>query len=282
MDIKKVGVVGCGAMGSGIIQVSANAGYEVIFMEPTQELVDGGIGRIRSFLKAGVDKGKLSADEMDAILKRIQGTTNLNDMENCDLVIEAVFEDMAVKKDTFSRLDPIVNPRAILATNTSCLSVTEIASTTKRPEMVVGLHFFNPVPLMKLVEIIRAELTSDETMEISVKFAESLGKEVVKTKDSPGFIVNRLLASYLNVAAQILTEGIAEAEDIDKAVKLGLGHPMGPFELMDLIGLDVMDHILEAMYEELKDYKYAANPLLKRMVRAGHIGRKAKKGFYDY
>lgn len=282
MKIKEVGVVGCGLMGSGIAQVCAQAGYQVAVSEINQDLLQKGLNNIKRFLAKGVERGKVAQEEMDAALARIQGTVDIQDFKDCDLVIEAIIENMEAKKEIFSSLDGICPPHTILASNTSSLCITEIASATKRGEKVVGLHFFNPVPLMRLLEIVRTILTSEETFRRARKFGESLGKEIVVAKDTPGFIVNLLLIPYLLDAIRALENGVATKEDIDKSMVLGLNHPMGPFTLLDLLGLDTTLFIADAMYGEFKDSRYAVPPLLRRMVTAGHLGRKTGKGFYDY
>ncbi len=282
MEIKKVGVVGCGLMGSGIAQVCAQAGYQVVVSEINEDLLQKGLNNIKRFLAKGVERGKVTQEEMDAALARIQGTVDIQGFKDCDLVIEAIIENMEVKKDLFSSLDGICPPHTILASNTSSLCVTEIASATRRGEKVLGLHFFNPVPLMRLLEVVRTILTSEETFERAREFGESLGKEIVVAKDTPGFIVNLLLIPYLLDAIRALENGVATKEDIDKSMVLGLNHPMGPFTLLDLLGLDTTLFIADAMYGEFKDSRYAPPPLLRRMVTAGHLGRKTGKGFYDY
>jgi 3-hydroxybutyryl-CoA dehydrogenase len=282
MEIKKVGVVGCGIMGSGITQVSAQAGYSVVVSEASEELLQKGLEGIKRFLAKGVERGKVTSEEMEATLGHIQGTVKMEDFEGCDLMIEAVMENMDLKKRIFADLDRICPPHAILASNTSSLSITEIASATKRGDKVLGLHFFNPVPLMRLLEIVRTILTSDETLRVAQEFGQSLGKEIVGAKDTPGFIVNLLLIPFLLDAIKAYENGLATREDIDKSMVLGLNHPMGPLTLLDLLGLDTMLFIADAMYGEFKDTRYAAPPLLRRMVMAGHLGRKAGKGFYNY
>lgn len=282
MEIKKVGVVGCGLMGSGIAQACAQAGYQVVVSEINEDLLQKGLSSIKRFLTKGVERGKVTQEEMDAALARIQGTVDIQDFKDCDLIIEAIIEDMEAKKEIFASLDEMCPPHTILASNTSSLCITEIASATKRGEKVLGLHFFNPVPLMRLLEIVRTILTSEETLERARKFGESLGKEVVVAKDTPGFIVNLLLIPYLLDAVRALENGVATKEDIDKSMVLGLNYPMGPFTLLDLVGLDTTLFIADAMYEEFKDSRYAASPLLRRMVTAGQLGRKTGKGFYDY
>ena len=282
MEIKKVGVVGCGIMGSGIAEVCARSGYEVVVREISEELLQKGLERIRKSMAKGVKRGKLTREEMDAALARIQGTTEMKDFAPCDLVIEAVVEKMEVKKQVFAELDAICPPHAILASNTSSLCITEMASATRRPDKVLGMHFFNPPPVMPLLELVRTILTSDETLQVAQDFGESLGKTTVVAKDTPGFIVNLLLVPFLLDAVRALEKGIATKEDIDTAIKLGLNHPMGPLTLLDFIGLDTTLYIAEAMYEEFKDPRYAPPPLLRRMVLAGHLGRKSGRGFYEY
>lgn len=282
MEIKNIGAVGCGLMGSGIVEACARAGYEVTVREVNDELLQKGLGRVDKSMGKGVSRGKLTQGDMDAALGRIKGTTNLEDLAGSDLVIEAAVENMALKKEIFAKLDELCAPGAILASNTSSLCVTEIASVTGRPDKVLGLHFFNPVPVMPLLEIVRTFLTSEETMAVARTFGESLGKTMVVAKDMPGFIVNRLLIPYLLNAVTMLQNGVATREDIDTAIKLGLNHPMGPLTLLDFVGLDTTLFIADAMYEEFKDPRFAAPPLLRQMVLAGHLGRKSGKGFYDH
>jgi len=282
MEIKKVGVVGCGLMGSGIVETCARAGYAVVVREVNDDLLQKGLGRLKGSLAKGVERGKLAPADMDAALARITGTTSLDDFRGCDIVIEAVLENMAEKKSVFAALDAILAPHAIIASNTSSLCITEMASVTKRGDKVLGLHFFNPVPVMPLLEIVRTILTSEETLAIAKQFGASLGKTMVVAKDAPGFIVNLLLIPYALDAVRALENGVASKEDMDTAIKLGLNHPMGPFTLLDFVGLDTTLFIADAMYQEFKDPRYAAPPLLRRMVLAGHLGRKSGKGFYDY
>jgi len=282
MEIKKVGVVGCGLMGSGIVETCARAGYAVVVREVNGDLLQKGLSRLKASLAKGVERGKLAQADMDAALARITGTTSLDDFQGCDLVIEAVLENMAEKKSVFAALDTTLAPHAIIASNTSSLCITEMASVTRRGDKVLGLHFFNPVPVMPLLEIVRTILTSEETLAIAKQFGASLGKTMVVAKDAPGFIVNLLLIPYALDAVRALENGVASKEDIDTAIKLGLNHPMGPFTLLDFVGLDTTLFIADAMYQEFKDPRYAAPPLLRRMVLAGHLGRKSGKGFYDY
>jgi len=282
MDIKTVGVVGCGLMGSGIAEVAARCGYQVIVSEASDELLARGLDRVRASLTKAVSRGKATQEEKDEALARIQGTVDMEDFAACDLIVEAVTEDMALKKRIFAALDTICPPRTIIASNTSCLCITEMASVTRRGDKVLGLHFFNPVPVMKLLEIVRTILTSEETLATCRAFGESLGKTVVVAPDTPGFIVSRLLIPYLLSAIRAVEWSVASVEDVDRAMVLGCNHPMGPLALADLIGLDTMLHIAHQMYDEFKDPAYAPPPLLKRMVLAGHLGRKTGKGFYDY
>ncbi|HEY6571727.1 MAG TPA: 3-hydroxybutyryl-CoA dehydrogenase [Candidatus Eisenbacteria bacterium] len=280
--VKTVGVVGCGLMGSGIVQVSAQAGLKTIVREADQAFLDKGLARIKKFLDDGVTKGKVTAEDRDKTLANISGTTKLEDLAGCDLVIEAVTENIAVKKEVFSTLDAVCAPDAVLATNTSSLSVTEIAAFAKKPERVLGLHFFNPVPLMKLVEIIRALPTGEAAFERAKGYVEAIGKTPVIAKDAPGFVVNRLLVPYLIDAIRVYESGLATKEDIDNGMKLGCGYPMGPLQLLDFVGLDTTYYIANIMFEEFREARFAPPPLLKRMVLAGHLGRKSGRGFYDY
>ena len=282
MEIKRVGIVGCGAMGSGIIQVCAQSGYQVVASEINDELLNKGLTSISNFLTRSVEKGKLSQQDKDSTWARIKGTTNSKDFSDCDLIIEAAVENMELKKKIFAELDKICPRHAILATNTSCLSIIDIATITSRADKVLGLHFFNPVPLMQLLEIVRTIATGDETLETAKGFGKSLGKTIVIAQDVPGFIVNRLMTPFLLDAIRMLEAGVASREDIDTAINLGLNHPMGPLTLSDLIGLDVVLFIVNAIYEEFKDPRFAAPPLLKKMAAAGWLGRKTGKGFYEY
>lgn len=282
MEIKRVGVVGCGLMGSGITEVSARGGYAVIVREVSDDLLARGLSRVEGSLQRGVERGKLAAEDAKAASARITGTTRLEDLGDVDLVVEAVVENMDLKKQVFRDLDRRCPPKTVFASNTSSLSITEIASVTSRADRCLGIHFFNPVPVMKLVELVRGLQTSEATMTAGRRFAESLGKTVVVCKDSPGFIVNFLLVPYLLDAVRALELGVATREDIDMAVQLGLAHPMGPLTLLDYVGIDTTYYIAEAMFEEFKDGRYAAPPLMKQMVLAGLHGRKTGRGFYDY
>ncbi len=282
MDIKKVGVVGCGQMGSGIAQVSARAGYEVTVSEISGELLNKGLAAIESSLDRSVRKQRITQEDRDATLARLKGTTDTGDFSGCDLVIEAAVENIDLKKKIFGELDGICPERTILATNTSCLSVTDMAAATGRPDRVLGMHFFNPVPVMKLLEIIRTPATGEATLETAKKYAESLGKTYVIVEDSPGFIVNRLITPQIINAIRMLESGIATAADIDTAMSLGLNYPMGPLALADLIGLDTFLFIADGINDKLNDERYAAPALLKEMVAAGQLGRKTGKGFFEY
>ena len=282
MAIKNVGVIGCGLMGSGIVQVSAQAGFQVLFVEASDELVTRGLGRLRETLEGLAAKGKLDARTKDDTLGRIGGTTRLEDLKSCDIVVEAMTENQALKNETFAKLDRICAPPAILATNTSSCNVTALAAATTRPGRVLGLHFFNPVPLMKLVEVARTILTDEAVVREATEWARAVGKTPVQAKDSTAFIVNRLLVPYLLDAVRVYEGGLASLEDIDTAMKLGCGYPMGPFTLLDLVGLDTTMYVAEVMFEEFREPRYAPPPLLKRMVMAGQLGRKTGKGFYTY
>ena len=282
MEIKKVGVVGCGSMGGGIAQLCAQSGYQVVVSEINDEFLKKGMGAIDKTLARSVEKGKLSQADKDAVMGRLKGTTSTKDFADCDLVIEAAIENLELKKKIFAELDGICSPNAILATNTSCLSIIEMAVVTKRPDKVVGLHFFNPAPIMKLLEIVRTIATSDEVLETSQKFGESLGKTNVIAQDAPGFIVNRLWLPFLLHCIKLYEEGVASREDIDNAIQLGLGYPMGPLTLADMVGIDVVKFVSDALYEQLKDPRYIVPTLVDKMVAAGWLGRKTGKGFYDY
>ncbi len=282
MEIKKIGVVGCGLMGGGITEVCARAGYDVVTLEIKQEFLDKGIGGIRTSMERGVRKGRVTEQEKDSILGRIRGTLNIEDFGDRDLVIEAAIENMAEKKKVFASLDRVCPPGAILASNTSCLSILDLAIVTKRPAQVMGLHFFSPVQLMQLVEIVKTLVTSQQTIDAGQAFCKSVGKQPVLCQDTPGFLANRLGVAYLAYVYRCFEQGLASRDDIDKAMRLGFNHPMGPLELSDFIGLDTIYYIMASMYEELKDPQFAPPVILKKMVTAGHLGRKTGKGFYDY
>lgn len=279
MEIKTVGVMGAGIMGAGIVQVCAQSGYRVVVSEINDELLRKGLGTVDHFLGRAVKKEKITAEEKDEILERIQGTTDPKDFKDCDLIVEAVIENLELKKEMFEQLDEVCPPHALLTSNTSSMTITEMAAVTERMDKVAGLHFFNPVPVMRLVEIVRTIVTSDETVETLRGFSESLGKTVVVAKDTPGFIVNRLLIPYLLNAIRVYESGLASTEDIDTAIELGLNHPMGPFRLLDILGNDTTLFIADNMFDEFKDDVYAAPVLLRRMVSAGILGRKSGKGF---
>jgi 3-hydroxybutyryl-CoA dehydrogenase len=282
MEIKTVGVLGCGLMGSGIAQVCAAAGYKTIVREVEQGFLDKGLARINKFLNDGVEKGKVTTEAREKTLANLSGTTAFDDLKGCDLIIEAIVENVEEKRKTFAALDAIVGERTIFCSNTSSLCIQELASNTKRPDRFAGLHFFNPVPLMKLVEVIRALTTSDDTYQKVFAFAQSLGKEPITAPDKPGFIVNRLLVPYLLDAVRSFEQGLGTVEDIDKGMKLGTGYPMGPFTLLDFVGLDTTYYIANIMFDEYREPAYAPPPLLKRMVLAGRLGRKSGHGFYKY
>ena len=282
MPITNVGVVGCGLMGSGIVQVAAQAGFQVLFVEADDELVKRGLMRLHETLEGLVKRGKIEARDRDAAVGRIAGTTRLEDLKSSDLVVEAMTENQALKNETFAKLDRICPPTTVLASNTSSCNVTAMAAATKRPGQVVGLHFFNPVPLMKLVEVVRTILTDDASVTTALEWVRAVGKTPVQAKDSTAFIVNRLLVPYLLDAIRVYESGLATLEDIDAAMKLGCGYPMGPFTLLDLVGLDTAMYVAEVMFEEFREPRYAPPPLLKRMVMAGQLGRKTKQGFYRY
>jgi len=282
MEVKKVGVVGCGLMGAGITQVCAQAGYQVTVSEINDELLNKGLNSIASRLAKDVEKGKMSQQDRESILARIKGTTTTKDLSDCDLVIEAAVENLDLKKKILAELDKVCLKDTILATNTSVLSIIDIANATTRQEKVLGLHFFNPAPVMKLVEVIKTIATSDETITIGKEFVESLGKTAAICQDTPGFIVNRLTTPLMLNAVRMLESGLATKEDIDTAITLGMNHPMGPLRLLDLVGLDTVLSGVSDTYEELKDPQFAPPTLLKKMVAAGWLGRKTGKGFYEY
>ena len=282
MEIKTVGVLGCGLMGSGIAQVCAAAGYKTIVREVEESFLNKGLGRVQKFLNDGVEKGKVTAEARDKTLANLSGTTRFEDLKDADLIIEAIIENIEEKARSFAALEAVVAEHAILCSNTSSLCITELAAKTRRPDRFAGLHFFNPVPLMKLVEVIRGLTTSDETYRAVFAFAQSLGKEPITAPDKPGFIVNRLLVPYLLDAVRSHEQGLGTVEDIDKGMKLGTGYPMGPFTLLDFVGLDTTYYIANIMFEEYREPAYAPPPLLKRMVLAGRLGRKSGHGFYKY
>ncbi|MCB9378964.1 MAG: 3-hydroxybutyryl-CoA dehydrogenase [Holophagales bacterium] len=282
MAIQKIGVLGCGLMGSGIAEVAAKAGFQVVVREVTQELLDKGMKRLRGSLDKAVDKGKLEASARDETLARLQGATDLAALADCDLVVEAIVENLDEKKKTFAALDGIVKAGAIFASNTSSLTITQLAMATERSERLIGLHFFNPVPVMKLVEVVRTLLTEDAVIAEVMEWCRAVGKSPVACKDNSGFIVNRLLVPYMLDAIRGLEEGIGSIEDIDEAMKLGCGYPMGPFTLLDFVGLDTTYYIANIMFEEYREKRFAPPPLLKQMVQAGRYGRKSGRGFYDY
>ena len=282
MEIKQVGVVGCGQMGGGIAQVSAQSGYQVIVSEVNEELLNKGLAAIDSSLAKAVEKERITPQDKEATISRIKGTTSMKDLSSCDLVIEAAIENLELKKKIFAELDSVCPRHAILATNTSCLSIIEMAMTTSRPDKVLGMHFFNPPPLMKLLEVGRTVATSEETLEIIRNFGRSLGKTVITAPDSPGFIVNRLMVPQVMNAIRMLEAGVASKEDIDNGMMLGLNHPIGPLAVADLVGLDTFYYIASTMYDKFKDPQFAPPILLEKMVTAGWLGRKTGKGFYDY
>ena len=284
MEVKTIGVLGAGTMGNGIAQVAAQAGFNVVMRDIEDRFVQGGLKNIDKFLAKSVEKGKMTADQKSAVMGRIKGTTKLEDMKACDFIVEAVLEVMDLKKEVFKTLDEICRPEVILSSNTSSMSITEIATSTKRPDKVAGMHFFNPVPLMRLVEVVRGHFTSDETVAICMDVVKKMGKEAVEVrKDVPAFIVNRLMIPHFIEAMILLEEGVASKEDIDKAAKLGLNYPMGPFELMDLTGLDINLNVNEYLRKELKaETKWQSSHTLKNLVKAGRLGRKTGAGWYEY
>ncbi len=282
MEIKQVGIIGCGQMGSGITQVCAQAGYPVIVSEVTEELLNKGLVSIESSLTKSVEKERITQQDKDSTLARIKGTTEMKEFSACDLVIEAAVENLDLKKKLFNELDKICPKTAILATNTSCLSIIDIAMATTKPDKMLGLHFFNPAPVMKLMEVVKTIATSEETFDIGKSFGKSLGKTVIAAQDTPGFIVNRLLVPQIFNAIRMVEAGVATKEDIDTGLTLGLNHPIGPLSLADLIGLDTLYFIANSIYDEFKDPQFAPPILLKKMVTAGWLGRKTGRGFYKY
>ena len=282
MAIRSVGVLGCGLMGSGIAQMSAQAGFPTVVREVAQGPLDRGLAAVRKFLEAGVAKGKLAPGDMEKTLAHLRGTTELADLSGCDLVIEAVSEDLAIKRELIGALDGICGPGTIVASNTSSLSITELSTFTKRPERLIGLHFFNPVPLMKLVEVVRTLRTAPGVIEDASAWCRAAGKTVVTVGDSTGFVVNRLLVPYMLDAIRVCEQGLASRDDIDNAMKLGCGYPMGPLMLGDYVGLDTTYSIAQIMFDEFGEARFAPPPLLRRLVLAGHHGRKTGRGFYDW
>ncbi len=284
MSIKTIGVLGAGAMGNGIAQVAAQAGYDVVMRDIEEKFVEKGLKSIDKFLAKSVEKGKITAEAKNSVMGKIKGTTRMEDLKDADYVVEVVFEDMDLKKKMFRELDELTRKEVILSTNTSSMSITEIANSTTRPDKVVGMHFFNPVPLMRLVEVIRGYYTSDETIAVSLDLARAFKKEPIEVKkDIPCFVVNRLMMPHFVEAMWLLQEGVASAEDIDKAAKLGLNYPMGPFELMDLTGIDIAYHVVEYLHKEMnKELKWVAPRILKDMVKANRLGMKTGGGWYDY
>ena len=279
---KIIGVIGAGTMGNGIAQTAAAAGYQVILQDVQESFLQKGLDNIQRNLNRSVEKGKLSSEEAEQTLGRVQGTIHIEELAKADIVIEAIIENMEIKKSLLQRLDTVCRPNTIFASNTSGLSVTELGNCTNRPSQVIGMHFFNPVPVMKLVEIVRGQETSNETYEVIKELVEQFGKKGITVQDAPLFAVNRILVPMINEAIFVLAEGTASAEDIDEGMKLGANHPIGPLALADLIGLDTLLFVIETLYTETSDSKYRPCPLLKKLVRAGHLGRKTGKGFYQY
>ena len=282
MAIQRVGVLGCGLMGSGIAQVAATSGYPTVVAEVAEDFLKKGIASLEKSLARFVEKGTLTAEKRSETLGRLKGTTKFEDLANCDIVIEAITENLQIKRETYAALDKIVKPAAIFASNTSSLVITEMMTATKRVDRFIGIHFFNPVALMKLVEVVGTITTAPEVMDEAVKFVASLGKAPIRTSDRSGFIVNRLLVPYLLDAIRALEEGVGSVEDIDKGMKLGCGYPMGPFTLLDFVGLETTYYIANIMFDEFREKRFAPPPLLKRLVLAGHHGKKTGRGFYDY
>ena len=281
-EIRRVGVLGCGLMGSGIAQVCATAGYETRVREVTVALAERGVDAISRQLTRAVEKEKISPSDRDLVMSRISATTDLTDLAACDLVIEAVVEDLQVKNELWKELEEVCRDEVIFASNTSSLTIAEMAAATKRPDRLIGLHFFNPVPVMQLVEVVRTIATDPQVFATAMEFARSLGKEPIECRDRSGFVVNLLLVPFMMDAIRALEQGVASIEDIDRGMRLGTGHPMGPLTLCDFVGLDTLDRIGEIMFREYREKRYAPPPLLKRMVALGYVGRKAGRGFYDY
>lgn len=282
MSIQTIGIIGCGLMGSGIVEVCARSGFNVLVGEMDAELLKAGLARVRKSIERGVSRGKISPEEAEATLSRIQGVNSLQEFAAADLAIEAITEQLEPKRDVFRELDAVLHPDVIIATNTSSISIAAIAAVTRRPDRVLGMHFFNPVPVMQLLELVRSILTSDQTLATAQEVGARLGKTTVVAKDSPGFIVNRLLIPYIVDAIKLYEAGLATKEDIDAGVKLGLAHPMGPLTLADLVGLDTTLAVADVLYEEYGEPRFKAPPLLRQMVTAGLLGRKSGRGFYDY
>jgi len=282
MKIRKVGVLGCGLMGAGIAEVAARAGFETVVREVSEEVVEKGLEKLRGSLDKAVERGKLDAGERDKTWGRLHGVVDLGALADCDLVVEAIVENLDEKRRTFAALDAVVKEGALLASNTSSLTITQIAMATRRPDRFVGLHFFNPVPVMKLVEVVRTLLTSQEAYDSAIEVVRAFGKEPVTARDNSGFLVNRLLVPYLLDAVRAYEEGVGSIEDIDKAMQLGCGYPMGPFTLLDFVGLDTTYYIANIMFDEYREKRFAPPPLLKQMVLAGRLGRKSGRGFYEH
>jgi 3-hydroxybutyryl-CoA dehydrogenase len=282
MKIRKVGVLGAGLMGSGIAEVAARSGYTTVVREVSEELGRKGVSRIEGSLAKAVEKKKIASEERDSARSRLSATTRLSDLADCDILVEAIVENLDLKKETYRELDRLCKPETIFCSNTSSLTITELSAATARADRFAGLHFFNPVPVMKLVEVVRTVATSDETFDTVFEFAKTLGKDPIRARDNSGFVVNRLLVPFLLDAIRALEEGVGSAEDLDKGMELGCGHPMGPLKLLDFVGLDTTYSIAQIMFDEYREKRFAPPPLLKRMVLAGRLGRKSGRGFYEY